>query len=119
MSIHFAPGGYDRGHLARGADEARGGALPVARIQAQDEIGVGEDVLHHAQVERVAAGEVERGVDVVDRRAERLGQLHQGVEALRIAADELGQDDRPLGLEQHVRGRFQRSRVAARAGSEP
>jgi hypothetical protein len=48
----------------------------------------------------VPAGKVEPAPHVVDRRAERLGELDQAVEAFRLAPDELGQDDGPFRLQQ-------------------
>ena len=44
----------------------------------------------------MAAGEIEPRLDVIDWRAEGLGELNQGVKARRLAADELGEDHRPL-----------------------
>src|SRR5436190_6616667 len=77
----FAARGYDRGDLARGAHQLGGGALPIASVEAEEHIGVAEDVLHHAQVERMPARKVEPPVYVPHRRAERLSELHQCMEA--------------------------------------
>ena len=70
--------------------------------------GVPEHVLHHAQVERMPAREVEPAVDVVDRRAERLGELDERMEARRLAADVLGDDHRALGGGEHLGRSFER-----------
>ena len=101
----------DAGQLPRGADELGGRALPVAHVEAQDQVGVAEHVLHHAHVERMAAREVEAAVDVVDRRAQRLGELDQGLEPRGVAPDELGEDHRPLRRRDQVRRARQRGRV--------
>ena len=77
MSIQVQSARHDAGQRARGADQLGGRPLPVAHVEAQHQVGVAEHVLHHAQVERMAAGEIEPAVDVVDRRAQRLGELHQ------------------------------------------
>src|SRR2546425_1262382 len=81
-----------RASFARRARKLRGGALPVAGVQAQHEVGVAEHVLFHAHVERVPRGKVETGVDIVYRQAARLGKVDERMEALGVAADELRDD---------------------------
>src|SRR6267142_6160518 len=90
----LAAGRNHRGDFARSADQLGSGALPVPRIQIEEHIGVAEDVLYHAEIQRMAAGEIEPGVHVPYRRAERLGELDQRLETRRLAADELGDDHR-------------------------
>src|SRR5260370_41150855 len=83
----FGAVGHDRSALSRGAYELGGRPLPVARIEAEHEVGAAEHVLRHAHVERMARGKVEAAVDGVYREDGRLGERDQGIEALGLAAD--------------------------------
>ena len=97
--------------LAGGRGKLARRPLPVADIEADDEIGVGEDIAHHAHVQRMAAGKIEPGVEVIHRRLDGFGELHQGIEAGLAAADKLGQQYRFLGRDQHLRRLIQGRRV--------
>ena len=94
MSIHFAPAGTTDVTSRVALTSSVVGRSQSRVSRHSDQVGVAEDVLHHAHVERMPRREVEPAVDVVHRRAERLGELDQGVEALGLAADELGDDHR-------------------------
>ncbi len=107
----LCPGRHDRGALARRARELGRRPLPVARVEAQHEIGVAEHVLRHAHVERMARGEVEPAVYVVYRDASRFGEVDQGMKALRLAPHELGDDDRLPRCGDEIRGRGERLRL--------
>src|SRR2546429_4712389 len=49
-------------------------------VCSSDLVGVAEHLLHHADVERMPAGKIQPAVDVVDRRPQRLGELHRSEE---------------------------------------
>ena len=85
--------------------------FPVIDVEADDEIGVAERVLVHAQAQRVLVGKIERVVDVPHRRAGGLGQLDDALEAAGAPSGIFRQQERVLGLDQLVRDRRDRRRI--------
>ena len=61
-------------------------------------------------------GEVERAVDVPDRRAGGFGELHHVVESARAAAGIFGQQQRMIGLEQLLGDRRDGARIGRHRG---
>ncbi len=119
MSIHVASGRHDRCELPRRAHQLGCRPLPVARVEAQDEIRVAEHLLGVAHVERVPRREVQAAVDVVDRDACGLGQLHERMEAVGLAADVFGDDHRLPGGGDELGGFDQRPRIGRDARGHP
>ena len=63
-------------------------------------------------------GEVQATVDIAHGRADGLGELDQGVEALRLAADELGDDHRRRSGGEQIGDALQRRRVRSNPGRD-
>ena len=85
---------HDRRHLPRRAHQLRRRPLPVSRVEADDEIRVAEHIFRVTHVQRMARREVQAAVDIVNRDAGRLGELHERIEAFRLAPNVFGDDHR-------------------------
>src|SRR5262245_27141159 len=88
---------HDRRELPRRTHQLGRRSLPIARVEAYDEIRVAKRFLGIADVERVAAWKVQAAIHVVHGDASRLGELHERMKSLGLAADVLRDDDRPFG----------------------
>ena len=87
---------------ALGALDAVGRLLPVAGVEREDQVGLAKHAAVHAHGERMAVGEVEPAVGVVDGGAARLGERDEVVKTVRRAAGVLGEQHREARGEQLV-----------------
>ena len=72
-----------RHHLALAAVDIMRRLLPIAHVKHHNEIGVAEDFLFAAEIERMAVGEIQPRMNVEHRGADGFGERHQIVEAVR------------------------------------
>ena len=96
---------------ALGAVELGELLLPVLDVEADDQVGVPQRVLVHAEAERMLVGKVERVVDVPHGRAGRFGKRDDALEAARAPSGIFRQQHGMLGREQLVGDRGDRARV--------
>ena len=97
-----------RHHLALGAVVEVGRFLPVSRVEREDQIGVAENFLFAAQIERMPVGEIQPRMDVEHRGADGFGKRHQIVEAAFAARHIFGHQHRIFRRQQTVGDGFQR-----------
>ena len=97
-----------RHHLALGAVVEVGRLLPVARVERQDQIGVAENFLLAAQIERMPVGKIQPRMDVEHRGADGFGKRNEIFEAAFAARHVFGHQHRIFCRQQTVGDRFQR-----------
>ena len=97
-----------RHHLALGAVVEMGRLLPVPRVERQDQIGVAENFLLAAQIERMPVGKIQPRMDVEHRGADGFGERHEIFEAAFAARHIFGHQHRIFRRQQTIGDRFQR-----------
>ena len=91
-------------------------ASPIDHVEGGNQIDALESVGMKANAQRVAVGKTEPLVDIKNRGANGLGELHCGIESDGHACRVFGEQQRVVGGNQHIGGLFDRSGLRGNPG---